>query len=261
MSRPPLPKRSTFQQALHHCSVALPLLLFVLGRSLLSQNLTPAACQSPSEDAENSSLKAKAPVESVLGRTRLVLEQIRSTSYPELNTTQIQIRIMNNEADFFRARLRFPDFFFKSRIRYAIRVDPRVFELQAPEAGLRAIMAHELGHVAYLKKKNRLQLLGMVRLGSREFAARFERRTDLEAISRGYAEGLKTYRQWLYQHVPGTKLKEKQQSYFSPAEIEVLVSEIEKCPGLLQFWMKNPPLNLKEIEEEPSKSVTLCGNR
>ena len=93
---------------------------------------------------------------------------------------------------------------------------------------------------------------------------RFERRADLEAISRGYAEGLKTYRQWLYQHVSGTKLgtklKEKQQTYFSPTEIDVPASVIETCPGLLQFWMKNPPLNLKEIEEEPSKNVALCGN-
>lgn len=232
----------------------------MLGRPLLSQNLAPAACQSTSQDPENSNLKTEAPAEPVLERTRLLLEQIQSTSYPELNTTQIQIRIMNNEVDFFRARLRFPDFFFKSRIRYVIRVNPKIFELQAPEAGLRAIMAHELAHVAYLKKENRLQLLGMVRLTSRSFAVRFERRTDLEAISRGYAEGLKTYRQWLYQHVSGTKLKEKQQTYFSPTEIEVLASVIDTCPGLLQFWMKNPPLNLKEIEEEPSKNVALCGN-
>jgi hypothetical protein len=246
---------------LRHRSVASLLLLFVAGPSLLTQNLASAACQSASEGVENPRLKANAPVQSVLERTRLLLEQVRSTSYPELSSTQIQIRNMNNEADFFRARLRFPDFFFRSTIRYVIRVDPRVFELQAPEAGVRAIMAHELGHVAYLKKRNRLQLLGMVALISNRFATRFERRTDLEAISRGYAEGLKAYRQWLYQNVPATKLKEKQQRYFSPTEIEMLVSEMGKCPGLLQFWTKNPRLNLKEIEEEPTKNPALCGSR
>jgi hypothetical protein len=189
------------------------------------------------------------------------MEQVRSTSYPELSSTQIQIRKMNSEADFFRARLRFPDFFFQGTIRYVITVDPRVFELLAPEAGVRAIMAHELGHVAYLKKRNRLQLLGMVALISNSFTMRFERRTDLEAISRGYAEGLKTYRQWLYQNVPRTKLREKQERYFSPAEIEMLVLEIGKCPGLLQVWTKNPPLNLGEIEDRSSKDTTLCGPR
>ena len=53
--------------------------------------------------------------------------------------------------------------------------------------------------------------------------ARFERAMDREAIRRGYASGLKEYRQWLYTHVPADKLKAKLRDYSSPAEIDAAV--------------------------------------
>jgi len=187
------------------------------------------------------------------------MEQVRETSYAELRTADIQVRILKNESDFFRTRLRLPDFFLRRKIRYVIKVNPEVFEGQAPEEGLKAIMAHELAHVAYLKKKKRLQLLGTARLVSAKFAAGFERRTDLEAISRGYGEGLKAYREWLYHHVPEQKLKEKKQNYFSPAEIEALTSKTRECRKLFEYWSRKPPRDLREIEKTPGEAAGLCG--
>ena len=241
--------------------MAFLLFLFVPRHLLGCQKLTSSSRQAASQTLKNSSPKTEHSIQPELERMRLLMQQVREASYVELKDVEIEVRTMKNESDFFRARLRFPDFFFRRRIRYIIKVNPKVLELQAPEEGLKAIVAHELGHVAYLEKRNRLQLLGMVRLVSGNFTARFERRTDLEAISRGYAEGLKAYRQWLYQHVPRKKLNEKQQNYFSPAEIETLISQTKNCPGLVQYWRKNPPRNLKEIEEEPSRSPRLCGDR
>jgi hypothetical protein len=111
-----------------------------------------------------------------------------------------------------------------------------------------AIVAHELSHVAYLKKRNRLRLLAMVRLLCRGFARTFERRADLEAVSRGYGPGLKAYRQWLYQHIPPNSLVEKRRNYFSPEEIDFMLLSLRRCPSLLDAWIKKPPRGLQEIE-------------
>jgi hypothetical protein len=132
-------------------------------------------------------------------------------------------------------------------MRYLVFVNPRAYELQAPEAGVRAIIAHELAHVAYFKKRNRLRLLGLVRLTSKQFTARFERWADLKAISLGYGEGLKEYRRWLYSNVPASKLAEKQRNYFSPEEIDAILSASRNRPELIGYWLKHVPLNLNQI--------------
>jgi hypothetical protein len=238
-------KPQTFRHFPCHLSVLFSFLLLVPGR--------PLYCQSLSNDQS----KTRDSVRAVPERARLLIEQVRTASFPELSTTEIQVRILESKSDFFRSRLRLPDFFLRGKIRYVIKVNPEVFELQAPEEGLKAIMAHELGHVAYLKKKKRIQLLGMARLVSERFTADFERRTDLEAVSRGYGEGLKVFRQWLYQHIPEAKLREKKQNYFSPAEIETLLSKIQACPELLEYWLKHPPRNLLEIENQPQACQNL----
>jgi hypothetical protein len=179
------------------------------------------------------------------------MERVRDASFPELRNTEIQVRILKSNSDFFRSRLRFPDFFLRRKIRYVIKVNPEIFQLEAPEEGLEAIMAHELSHVAYLQKKKRLELLGMARLISGRFTSNFERRTDLEAISRGYGEGLESFRLWLYPHIPQAKLNEKRLNYFSPVEIAALLSKVRACPELLEYWLRHPPRNLPEIEKQP----------
>jgi hypothetical protein len=128
-----------------------------------------------------------------------------------------------------------------------VYVNPRLFELQAPEAGVRAIIAHELAHVLYFKNRNRVQLLGLVRLISKRYTAKFERRSDLKAISLGYGEGLKAYRRWLYGNVPASKLGEKRRNYFSPEEIDAILSASRTRPELLDYWVKQVPLSLDEI--------------
>ena len=191
-------------------------------------------------------------------RTGLLVERIRTSSYPELQTTQIQVRSFKSASDFFRARPRIPDFFVKKNLRYVVLVNPRAYELEVPEDGVEAIIAHELSHVAYLKKRNRLRLLTMVRLLSKSFAANFERRTDLDAISRGFGEGLKVYRHWLYQHIPQQSLAEKRRNYLSSEEIDAILLRIRQCPQLLDSWLKKPPRNLQEVQRQPIK---LCAAR
>jgi hypothetical protein len=79
------------------------------------------------------------------------------------------------------------------------------------------------------------------------FAARFERATDLEAIARGYGDGLKSYRWWLYCHIPADKLAGKKRNYFSPEEIDSLQLKLRAQPELLKQWRKAPPRSLEKI--------------
>ena len=181
-------------------------------------------------------------------RTRQLVDEIVKASYPELNGADIRVEVFRSKSDYFKARFGIPQFFF-GRIRYLVFVNPRVFELQAPPEGLRAILAHELGHVLYYRRKGRVRLLGLARLGSKRFTARFERWADLQAISRGYGPGLGEYRRWLYQNVLPAKLEEKRRNYFSPEEIDAVSSALQKQPALFEYWLKRVPRNLKEIQE------------
>jgi hypothetical protein len=186
-------------------------------------------------------------------RTGLLIERIRTSSYPELQTTQIQARPFESTSDFFRARPRIPDVFMKKNLRYVILVNPRAYELEVPEDGVEAIIAHELSHVAYLKKRNRLKHLALLRLLSGSFVRDFERRTDLEAISRGFGEGLKVYRHWLYHHIPQKNLAAKRRDYLSSQEIDAILLRLRQCPQLLDSWLKKPPRNLQEVQRQPIK--------
>ena len=180
-------------------------------------------------------------------RTRLLVQEIVAASYPELRGADIEVKTFQSDSDYFRTGFSISRFLFGRKMRYILLVNPRVFERNAPEAGIRAILAHELGHAFYFKKGKRIRLLGLVRLLSKGYAARFERWTDLQALTRGYAEGLKAYRRWLYQNVPRKKMGEKRRNYFSPEEIDAIVSAIAKQPAMQAYWFKRVPRNLAEI--------------
>jgi len=179
-------------------------------------------------------------------RTRMLIDKVIASSLPELEGSDIRVKMFRSRSDYFKARFGYPQYFF-TRMRYLVFVNPRVFEMQAPEEGVRAITAHELAHLVYFKRRNRARLAGLVRLASKRFTARFERWADLKAISLGYGEGLKEYRQWLYRNVPASKLAEKQRNYFSPDEIDALLSKARARPELFEYWLKNVPLNINQI--------------
>ena len=181
-----------------------------------------------------------------VNRTRVLVDQVIALSYPELKAAGIRIKSFRSRSAYFKARFGFPQFFF-ARMRYLVFVNPRAFELQPPEAGVRAIIAHELAHVVYYQRRKRVRLLGLVRLRSQRFSAEFERWADLKAISLGYGEGLKEYRRWLYQNVSASKLAEKRRNYFSPDEIDAILSASSRRPELLEYWLKHVPLSLNQI--------------
>ncbi|HST23958.1 MAG TPA: hypothetical protein VLR90_22825 [Blastocatellia bacterium] len=182
-----------------------------------------------------------------LDRVSILMDEIKAASYPELRGADIQVKFFESRSDYFRARFAVPQFLTGRKMRYIVFVNADVFTRQAPEEGVRAILAHELAHVLYFRQRNRLRLLGLVRLTSKGFTSRFERWADLQAIARGYGEGLKEYRKWLYQNIPAKNMREKKRDYFSPEEIDAIVSSAQRQPELLAYWLEHVPRNLKEI--------------
>ena len=226
-------------------------LIFLLVTKALS---APGAALSPSsEQAHRQDSSAPELQAAALEHARALMERTRAARYPELQAAQIQLRLFESTSDFFQARPRLPDFFFRKKLRYVIRVNPKAYDLRVPESAVEAIIAHELSHVAYLKQQNRVRLLTMIRLLCRGYARDFERRADLDAISRGYGNGLRVYREWLYQHVSTNNLSKKRRNYFSPDEIDSVLQGLHQCPQLLDSWFKKPPRDIRETQHRPLK--------
>jgi hypothetical protein len=135
-------------------------------------------------------------------------------------------------------------------MQYFVDVNPALFQEQAPSDGVCAILAHELVHIVSLSRGNRIRRFGLVRLLSKRQTAKFERRADLEAIHRGYGDGLKSYREWVYAHISRHKLPEKRRNYFSPEEIGAIQILLEKRPELFGYWSGHVPMSLQEIQNE-----------
>ena len=148
--------------------------------------------------------------------------EVRASSFPELRDRDIRVRQFVGSSDYLQARFSLWRFLTVRRMHYVIRVNSAAALLAAPDEGKRAIIAHELAHVVYYANGNRLRLLGLIRLASPGFRERFEKRADLEALQRGYAQGLKQYRIWLYRHVPAGVLREKRRDYMTPEEIDAI---------------------------------------
>ncbi len=184
-------------------------------------------------------------------KTQTIIAEIIKTSYPELKSVKINVRTFESPANYFQSQFSLTRFLTCQKLHYNIYVNPEAFNKNAPEEAIRAIIAHELAHVLYYSERNRLELIGLVNLIDKGFTTKFERRADLEAIARGYGDGLIKYRQWLYQNIPAKKLSEKKRNYFSPEEIEKMLEIIKQKPVMIDVWKKKVPRNLNEISDKP----------
>jgi|SRR5579864_465747 len=187
--------------------------------------------------------------DAVVSTVSTVIQEVQRTSFPELAHVDLRVRIFRSHADYFRTRFSFSRFLLFMPMQYFTDVNPALFQEQAPSDGVCAILAHELVHIASLSRGNRVRRFSLVRLLSKRQTAKFERRTDLEAIHRGYGDGLKSYREWVYAHIPSDKLPEKRRNYFSPEEIGAIQIFLEKQPKLFEFWRAHVPMSLREIQK------------
>ena len=176
------------------------------------------------------------------------LQEIRGASFPELAHNKLRVRAFRSQSDYFRTRFSVSRFLLLMPMRYFVDVNPALLLRQAPSDGTCAILAHELVHVLSLSRGNRIRRLGLIRFISERYTAKFERGADLEAIHRGYGDGLKVYRAWVYTHIPQNKLPQKLRNYFSPEEITSIQTKMRDRPDLYEYWTRHVPTSLQEIE-------------
>ncbi len=182
-----------------------------------------------------------------IGAAGLMIREVKANSFPELMHVDLRVRAFHSQSDYFRTRFSLSRFLLLMRMRYFVDVNPALFQQQVPSDGVCAILAHELVHVVSLSRENRIRRLGLVGLLSKRRTMKFERGADLGAIHRGYADGLKSYRGWVYAHIPPRKLQEKLRNYFSPAEIAEIQEKLNDHPDLFGYWSRHVPMNLQEI--------------
>jgi hypothetical protein len=175
------------------------------------------------------------------------MSEVRTVAFPELAGVDLRTRTFHSQSDYFRTRFSLLRFVLPIKMRYFVEVNPALFGQQAPPDGVCAVLAHELSHASSLSRANRIRRLELIRLLSAGYTTKFERRTDLEAIHRGYGDGLKSYRKWVYAHIPPARLPAKRRNYFSPEEIDAIQARLRDDPGQFQKWFRRVPLNLQEI--------------
>lgn len=186
-------------------------------------------------------------------KTEKIIQEVVEESYPELAIEKIHVKTFRSQKTFFKAQFSFNRYLTFRQLRMSILINPIVYSRNAPAQGLRAILAHELAHILYFKRKNRLQLLGLIGLVNGGFNAKFERRADLVAIERGYGIGLIEYRKWLYQNINEGEISDKKRNYFTPEEIALVITAINENPGIIKVLKKNVPGDLKEVKESVGK--------
>ena len=229
--------------------------IFITTLSAQSQPGPAALCaptdqQAPLADRSPMSIfdSGRGQADAGIGATGAAIQEVRGTSFPELVEVDLRVRTFHSQSDYFRTRFSLSRFLLLMRMRYFVDVNPAVFQQIAPSDGVCAILVHELVHVLSLSHGNRIRRFGLVRLLSKGQTAKFERRTDLEAIHRGYGDGLKSYRTWVYTHIPPNKLPERLHNYFSPEEIAAIQMKLKEQPDLFAYWRKHVPTNLQEIQ-------------
>ena len=112
---------------------------------------------------------------------------------------------------------------------YSVDINPKIFEENAfPNArpnvrAIQGILAHELFHLVDFETGNAGDLLTF---GFRELVlpAGYERETDRRAFERGFALGIKAYREWLYPNLSKRALRLKKRRYYTPSEIDEWIS-------------------------------------
>jgi hypothetical protein len=231
----------------------LLLLLFFSGLAGACAQDSAAVLPVNCENSMASSHVSSAPVTSSMSAVPISLQSdldlVRASSYPELANKVVKTRMFTSPADYFRTRISISRFLLLMRMHYFVEMNPRIAAGGPSQESVCAILAHELVHIKGISAGNRIRLLGLVRLASTGSTARFERAADLEAIRRGYAAGLVTYREWVYKNIPATAIKQKRRNYFSPEEITAILRMTQADPTLFAYWKKHVPLNLEQINE------------
>jgi hypothetical protein len=184
------------------------------------------------------------------------LQEIRARSFPELAGQSLYLSTFVASDAFFQSNFEVASLLV-GPVQYVIEVNPRIFALDCPPQAIDAVLAHELSHTLDYHRGGLwgiLDILNQLRLYPS--LVRYERRTDLQAVFRGYGPGLIAYRHWIYRVIPASDVAAKRQTYFTPEEIQVLLGILAEAEALglrsrlETYWLADPPLSLAELKQD-----------
>ena len=236
------------QRGLASSQVLIAVAWFIFAALSAQCQSSPAAQVADCRTADDQAAAPGGEANDSIAAVRPEIQRVGRSSFPELVHIDLRVRAFRSQSDYFRTRFSWSRFLLLMRMRYFVDVNPALFQRQAPSDATCAIVAHELAHVASLSRGNRIRRLGLIRLISERYTVKFERGADLEAIHRGYGDGLKAYRNWVYNHIPPDKRQQKLRTYLSPEEITAIQVKLQEQPDLFEYWKRHVPTNLQEIQ-------------
>ena len=185
-----------------------------------------------------------------------LINKIKKESFPELSNTKISLGSMKSDFAYLGSRPILHSLLWPFKVKYKITVNPKLFKMELPLFALEGILAHELAHTAYYVTKGRF---GVILTGhifiSKPAHIDFERRTDVDAIMRGYGEGIKAYREVTYKYLTDEQINVKNKLYFSIEEIDQLMLAYQEYPELKEVWLDQPPLSLADIQRDVNSNI------
>ncbi len=149
------------------------------------------------------------------------INSVKIKSFPELNSVRVSLEEVDLKKSFFATDVKNLFKFWLDR-EYVIRFHPSVLKSDLKDAALDAILAHELCHIVMYRGMSNFALVQLAlqyHFGSEEFQSQFERATDLQTVERGYRDGLKDYRVWLYKQLSPEDVPQKKRLYLTPEEL------------------------------------------
>lgn len=236
-----LPSESTFRRRPVERAV-LSAAVLALSGPLLFPDIAAAApiarraCQLVPEDRA-----------AAVSEIRDISHRVIAESFPRLEGRTIEVKPFESPSTFFKTRFSISHYLTLRGTRIILSVNPCVFKLGAPPDGIEAIIAHELAHAEDYIGRGPFRRIGLVGLISAKTLARFERRTDLVAIERGYSAGLIRYRQWLYGNLTAEQAKKKRRNYFTPEEIVAIDTIMVSEPKLFRELFLDVPLSIDDL--------------
>ena len=154
-----------------------------------------------------------------------LLSQTRAL-VPELDSVSITLDSIESESTFLAANVDLatagnPPF----ERDYRIQINPLLLSDPPSTDGVVAILVHELKHILDYTTMEQNEFLEFALWYAQGDVAIYERETDLFSMERGCAEGLITFREWLYSRISPEALEEKKQNYYTPEEIQAWMAQ------------------------------------
>jgi hypothetical protein len=152
-----------------------------------------------------------------------IIDAVRSTYFKQIAKHNIVIEKFNSADSFFQTQpvvsSLFDNLYFR---KYKIQYNPQLFSCPPSRKAIVAILVHEFEHINDYFESSAFKLLTFSSkyVISSNFSTKYERATDLKACKKGQAEGLKEYREWLYQQLNEKQIALKRKKYMTPEELE-----------------------------------------